>query len=60
MVYSENLHRNGEGKGNMMISTCDAHAKFSTLLFMMSQEGVVYVKEQNSQFQKRVVSSCSG
>jgi len=47
-----------KGKENM-ISTNAAGAQFSTLLFMMSQEGVGYTKEQNSQFQKAAVSSCS-
>lgn len=49
-----------KGKENTMISTYAAHAQLSTLLFMMSQEGVGYAKEQNSQFQKKAVSSCSG
>lgn len=49
-----------KGKENMMISTYAAHAQFSTLHFMMSQEGVGYAKEQNSQFWKKAVSSCSG
>lgn len=49
-----------KGMENMMISTYAACARFSALVFMVSQEGVGHAKEQNSQFQRKAVSSCSG
>lgn len=45
-----------KGKENTMISAYAACAQLSMVIFMMSQEGVGYAEEENTQVQKTISS----